>query len=192
MSEVIATLTGARGPRSKIKGTITPEEGLEEDRDLEEEMSNLPMTTKISVYLSRLDQASPLPDVEEVDEGVAFEASASAVEGEEDEEEREGGGGEGEGGEITGTSEVTSVEVTGSEPVVGASYPSPWHQMRAMLLRPVATGNWGCGAFKGDPQLKSMLQWTATSAAGRPQMIYCTFTNAAVKQVHIHVHVKPY
>ena len=183
VSEVIATLTGARGPRSKIKGTITPEEGLEEDRDLEEEINNLPMTTKISVYLSRLDQASPLPDVEEVDEGVAFEASASAG-GEEEKEEEE------RGGEVTATLEVASAEVTGSEPVVGAPYPSPWHQMRAMLLRPVATGNWGCGAFKGDPQLKSMLQWAAASAAGRPQMIYCTFTNAAVKQVH--VHVEPY
>ena len=183
VSEVIATLTGARGPRIKIKGTITPEEGLEEDRDLEEDMNNLPMTTKISVYLSRLDQASPLPDVEEVEEGVAFEASASAGGEEETEgEDREGGGG---GVEDTGTLEVTSAEVTESEPVVGAPYPSPWHQMRAMLLRPVATGNWGCGAFKGDPQLKSMLQWAATSAAGRPQMIYCTFTNTAVKQVNV-------
>jgi hypothetical protein len=176
VSEGIATLTGIRGPRSKIRGTITPEEVLEEERDLEEDMNKLPTTTKIDVYLSRLDQASPLPDVEEVDEGVAFEASTGDG-GEKEEKEREGEGGG--GGEVTGT----SAEVTGSEPIVGAPYPSPWHQMRAMLLRPVATGNWGCGAFKGDPQLKSMLQWAATSAAGRPQMIYCTYTNAAVKQV---------
>ena len=184
VSEVIATLTGIRGTRSKTKGTITPEEDQEEDKEREEDINNLPVTSKIDVYLSRLDQASPLPDVEEVDERVAFEASAGTG-GEE--ENGEGG----KGGEITGVAEVTgsedtSAEITGSE-VVGAPYPSPWHQMRAMLLRPVATGNWGCGAFKGDPQLKSMLQWVATSAAGRPQMIYCTFGNAAVKQVHVYI-----
>ena len=164
VSEAITTLTGIRGLKSKIKDTATPEE---EDEDIEGEVdvSNLPTTSKIDVYLSRLDQASPLPEIEETDEGIAFEVAAS--------------GGE---GEVTGTTEASSTEVTGSE-VVGAAYPSPWHQMRAMLLRPVATGNWGCGAFKGDPQLKSMLQWAATSAAGRPQMIYCTFANAAVKQV---------
>ncbi|KAF4688226.1 hypothetical protein FOZ60_002979 [Perkinsus olseni] len=30
-----------------------------------------------------------------------------------------------------------------------------------------ATGNWGCGVFGGDPQLKSILQWLACSTAGR-------------------------
>jgi poly(ADP-ribose) glycohydrolase len=29
-----------------------------------------------------------------------------------------------------------------------------------------ATGNWGCGAFGGDPRLKSLLQWIAASASG--------------------------
>lgn len=27
----------------------------------------------------------------------------------------------------------------------------------------IATGNWGCGAFGGDPQLKAVLQWIAAS-----------------------------
>lgn len=27
----------------------------------------------------------------------------------------------------------------------------------------VATGNWGCGAFGGDPELKSIIQWLAAS-----------------------------
>lgn len=27
----------------------------------------------------------------------------------------------------------------------------------------VATGNWGCGAFGGDLQLKSIIQWLAAS-----------------------------
>ncbi|CAK0909068.1 unnamed protein product, partial [Prorocentrum cordatum] len=34
-----------------------------------------------------------------------------------------------------------------------------------------ATGNWGCGVFGGDPQLKSMIQWLAASAADR-QLVY--------------------
>ena len=27
----------------------------------------------------------------------------------------------------------------------------------------VATGNWGCGVFGGDPEVKIMLQWLAIS-----------------------------
>lgn len=27
----------------------------------------------------------------------------------------------------------------------------------------VATGNWGCGAFGGDPELKAIIQWLAAS-----------------------------
>ena len=38
----------------------------------------------------------------------------------------------------------------------------------------IATGNWGCGAFLGDPQLKAMLQWIAASEAGCKSMLYCT------------------
>ncbi|CBZ52721.1 hypothetical protein NCLIV_025100 [Neospora caninum Liverpool] len=37
--------------------------------------------------------------------------------------------------------------------------------------RPFATGNWGCGVFKGDPQLKFLLQWLGASLAGR-RLIY--------------------
>jgi len=31
----------------------------------------------------------------------------------------------------------------------------------------IATGNWGCGAFGGDFQLKFLLQWIAASLAGK-------------------------
>jgi hypothetical protein len=31
----------------------------------------------------------------------------------------------------------------------------------------VATGNWGCGAFGGCPQLKALLQWASASQCGR-------------------------
>ena len=38
----------------------------------------------------------------------------------------------------------------------------------------VATGNWGCGAFGGDPQLKSLLQLMAAAENGR-DVLYFTF-----------------
>ncbi|KAL6517081.1 hypothetical protein OROHE_017787 [Orobanche hederae] len=39
----------------------------------------------------------------------------------------------------------------------------------------VATGNWGCGAFGGDPQVKVVIQWLAASQARRPFISYYTF-----------------
>ncbi|CAE8600533.1 unnamed protein product [Polarella glacialis] len=42
-----------------------------------------------------------------------------------------------------------------------------------------ATGNWGCGVFGGDPQLKSMIQWIAASAAGR-DLVYHPFGDKRV------------
>lgn len=38
----------------------------------------------------------------------------------------------------------------------------------------IATGKWGCGAFKGDPQLKFLIQWMAASVLGR-KLIFHTF-----------------
>jgi poly(ADP-ribose) glycohydrolase len=35
-----------------------------------------------------------------------------------------------------------------------------------------ATGNWGCGAFGGDPRLKALLQWLAASANGWDSRYY--------------------
>ncbi|XP_002737643.1 uncharacterized protein LOC100367685 [Saccoglossus kowalevskii] len=43
--------------------------------------------------------------------------------------------------------------------------------------RPIATGNWGCGAFGGDVQLKSLLQWMAASVASAPMVLYYTFND---------------
>ncbi|EDO46111.1 predicted protein [Nematostella vectensis] len=40
---------------------------------------------------------------------------------------------------------------------------------------PVSTGNWGCGLFRGDPQLKAVLQWLAASVAGCPVLVYHTY-----------------
>ncbi|CAO2835944.1 unnamed protein product [Amaranthus hypochondriacus] len=39
----------------------------------------------------------------------------------------------------------------------------------------VATGNWGCGVFGGDPEIKSILQWLAASQASRSFISYYTF-----------------
>lgn len=48
---------------------------------------------------------------------------------------------------------------------------------------PFATGNWGCGAFCGDPQLKFMIQWIAASQLERP-MLYCPFSDKRVLQLN--------
>jgi len=40
----------------------------------------------------------------------------------------------------------------------------------------VATGNWGCGAFGGDPAVKFLIQLMAASQAERP-LFYFTFDN---------------
>lgn len=44
--------------------------------------------------------------------------------------------------------------------------------LRDARALPVATGNWGCGVFRGDPALKAMLQWLAASAEGRAVRYY--------------------
>ncbi|XP_063987443.1 poly(ADP-ribose) glycohydrolase-like [Diachasmimorpha longicaudata] len=41
-------------------------------------------------------------------------------------------------------------------------------------LPAIATGNWGCGAFRGNPKLKVLIQLMAAAAAGR-SMVYFTF-----------------
>lgn len=43
---------------------------------------------------------------------------------------------------------------------------------------PVATGNWGCGAFGGKKELKTIVQWIAASVAGR-EVHYCTFKDSS-------------
>ncbi|XP_060764341.1 poly(ADP-ribose) glycohydrolase [Neoarius graeffei] len=40
----------------------------------------------------------------------------------------------------------------------------------------IATGNWGCGAFKGDPMLKALIQMMAAAVAQR-DLAYFTFGN---------------
>uniref|UniRef100_A0ACD5XB71 Uncharacterized protein n=1 Tax=Avena sativa TaxID=4498 RepID=A0ACD5XB71_AVESA len=47
----------------------------------------------------------------------------------------------------------------------------------------VSTGNWGCGAFGGNPEIKSMIQWLAASQAHRPFVNYYTFEDASLKRL---------
>lgn len=49
-----------------------------------------------------------------------------------------------------------------------------FHSRSKDVLPAVATGNWGCGAFKGDANLKTLIQLMACSAANR-DMVYFTF-----------------
>lgn len=43
-----------------------------------------------------------------------------------------------------------------------------------MPLTAVATGNWGCGAFRGDPRLKCLIQLMAAAVTNR-DVVYFTF-----------------
>jgi len=56
----------------------------------------------------------------------------------------------------------------------------------------IATGNWGCGVFGGNLQLKSMLQWLAASQAGRPFILYFSFQNPdALRLQVLYFHLEP-
>ncbi|GCC40138.1 hypothetical protein chiPu_0023956, partial [Chiloscyllium punctatum] len=46
---------------------------------------------------------------------------------------------------------------------------------------PVATGNWGCGAFQGDAKLKALIQIMAAAQSER-DMIYFTFGDAGLTE----------
>ncbi|KAJ3683507.1 hypothetical protein LUZ60_013734 [Juncus effusus] len=48
----------------------------------------------------------------------------------------------------------------------------------------ISTGNWGCGAFGGDPQIKSIIQWLATSQALRPFFHYYSFEHPSLLRLN--------
>ncbi|KAK7405966.1 hypothetical protein VNO78_07578 [Psophocarpus tetragonolobus] len=52
----------------------------------------------------------------------------------------------------------------------------------------IATGNWGCGVFGGDPEIKTIIQWLAASQAQRPFVAYYTFGLAALHDLDEVVH----
>lgn len=50
-------------------------------------------------------------------------------------------------------------------------------------IKSIATGNWGCGAFRGDPELKFLQQWVAASLARIQRLDY--YTNESNKMKNI-------
>lgn len=54
----------------------------------------------------------------------------------------------------------------------GFSFATPLDDVAHDRWVPVATGNWGCGAFEGDKELKTLIQWAAASRAGRTIRYY--------------------
>ncbi|KAL4240563.1 hypothetical protein ACF0H5_001355 [Mactra antiquata] len=54
-------------------------------------------------------------------------------------------------------------------------------------LSAVCTGNWGCGAFGGDKQLKALIQLMAAAKAGR-DLCYFTFDDEAIRDQIYAIH----
>ena len=57
-----------------------------------------------------------------------------------------------------------------------------FHSKNEGDLEAVATGNWGCGAFGGDPHLKLVIQLLAASEAGRDLQYYTFGDEELVKE----------
>ena len=51
----------------------------------------------------------------------------------------------------------------------------------------MATGNWGCGAFGGDPKLKFLIQLMAAAEASR-DLAYFTFHDLQLRDDLFHMH----
>jgi poly(ADP-ribose) glycohydrolase len=51
----------------------------------------------------------------------------------------------------------------------------------------VASGNWGCGAYRGDAKLKSLLQLMAAAQAGR-HLAYFTFGDTNLRDQVYHMY----
>lgn len=47
-------------------------------------------------------------------------------------------------------------------------------------LPAIATGNWGCGAYRGNPKLKVLIQLMAAGVASR-SVVYFTFGNTELR-----------
>ena len=75
---------------------------------------------------------------------------------------------------------LSALTVCGAVKIAEASLEAPIGESR---VRPVATGNWGCGVFRGDPELKAVIQWVAASAAGCPVVVYHTFGDRKMSRV---------
>lgn len=106
----------------------------------------------------------------EIDESAAEESSFS------DEEVAE------DGAMQSFAESFSSLTVRGAVEIAKSCLESPNAEPR---VRPIATGNWGCGVFRGDPELKALIQWVAASAAGCPVIVYHTFGDRRLLRVSV-------
>ena len=81
---------------------------------------------------------------------------------------------------------LSALTVCGAVKIAEAFLEAPTGESR---VRPVATGNWGCGVFRGDPELKAVIQWVAASAAGCPAVVYHTFGDRKLSRVSCKMHI---
>lgn len=49
----------------------------------------------------------------------------------------------------------------------------------------IATGNWGCGAFGGDPELKTIIQWLAASQVALHQVELACISYRDIRGIRI-------
>ena len=56
------------------------------------------------------------------------------------------------------------------------------HDQINNVTKTIATGNWGCGAFGGNHQLKFIQQWIAASFAGIKRLDYYTFGHQKMEE----------
>ena len=106
----------------------------------------------------------------EIDESAAEESSFS------DEEVAE------DGALQSFAESFSGLTVRGAVEIAKSCLESPNAEPR---VRPIATGNWGCGVFRGDPELKALIQWVAASAAGCPVIVYHTFGDRRLLRVSV-------
>ncbi|KAL6065054.1 poly(ADP-ribose) glycohydrolase [Balamuthia mandrillaris] len=66
----------------------------------------------------------------------------------------------------------------------GFSVPEEGIYTATKALKPIATGNWGCGIFKGDPQLKAIIQVIAAAQCGRSIKYFAFEQSQLPSQLH--------
>uniref|UniRef100_A0A0K2UVC4 poly(ADP-ribose) glycohydrolase n=1 Tax=Lepeophtheirus salmonis TaxID=72036 RepID=A0A0K2UVC4_LEPSM len=65
---------------------------------------------------------------------------------------------------------------------INKAYVGFYYDEKASSKSPgIATGNWGCGAFGGDPHLKALIQLMAAGEAGQRDLAYFTFGDESLR-----------
>eukprot|EP00826_Nyctotherus_ovalis_P063397 TRINITY_DN9297_c0_g1_i1.p1 TRINITY_DN9297_c0_g1~~TRINITY_DN9297_c0_g1_i1.p1 ORF type:complete len:171 (+),score=53.45 TRINITY_DN9297_c0_g1_i1:73-585(+) len=56
------------------------------------------------------------------------------------------------------------------------------HQDKENVRKKIATGRWGCGAFKGNAQLKFIIQWLAAAESGK-ELVFHTYGDSSLDNI---------